>query len=84
MKIGDLNISISCDASGYCRGYYEIDEVKLYKYIERFMDENEFDKNNEKDVEKLTDYLTDDVHKFLGEFIMVRNDMNKDISVEVE
>ena len=80
--MGKLNVKLSVDASGYCRGYYDINYDKMNKDLEKYLKDKGDDKSILEDV--AYDFLMDNYFKYLGEFNMVRDDMEKDVSVIIE
>lgn len=77
-----LDVKLSVDASGYCRGYYDINYDKMYKDLEKYLKDKG---DNESVLEDIAyDFLMDNYFKYLGEFNMVRDDMSKDVSAIIE
>lgn len=77
-----LDVKLSVDASGYCRGYYDINYDKMYKDLEKYLKDKG---DNESVLEDIAyEFLMDNYFKYLGEFNMVRDDMSKDVSAIIE
>ena len=77
-----LDVKLSVDASGYCRGYYDINYDKMYKDLEKYLKDKGEDKSILEDI--AYEFLMDNYFKYLGEFNMVRDDMSKDVSAIIE
>ena len=77
-----LNIKLSVDASGYCRGYYDINYDKMYKDLEEYLQDKGDNVSVLEDI--AYDFLMDNYFKYLGEFNMVRNDMSKDVGATID
>ena len=77
-----LNIKLSVDASGYCRGYYDINYDKMYKDLEEYLQDKGDNVSVLEDI--AYDFLMDNYFKYLGEFNMVRNDMSKDFGATID
>jgi len=77
-----LNVKLSVDASGYCRGYYDVNYDKMYKDLEEYLQDKGDNVSVLEDI--AYDFLMDNYFKYLGEFNMVRNDMGKDVGAEID
>lgn len=77
-----LNIKLSVDASGYCRGYYDINYDKMYKDLEEYLQDKGDNVSVLEDI--AYDFLMDNYFKYLGEFNMVRDDMSKDVGTTID
>ena len=77
-----LNVKLSVDASGYCRGYYDINYDKMYKDLEEYLKDKGDNVSVLEDI--AYDFLMDNYFKYLGEFNMVRNDMSKDVGATID
>lgn len=77
-----LDVKLSVEASGYCRGYYDINYDKIYKDLEKYLKDKGEDVSTLEDI--AYDFLMDNYFKYLGEFNMVRDNMSKDVSAIIE
>ena len=77
-----LNVKLSVDASGYCRGYYDINYDKMYKDLEEYLQDKGDNVSVLEDI--AYDFLMDNYFKYLGEFNIVRNDMSKDVGATID
>ena len=82
MKNRKLNIKLTVDASGYCRGYYDINYDKMIKDLEEYLEDKGDNTSVLEDI--AYDFLMDNYFKYLGEFNMVRDDMSKDVGAEID
>lgn len=74
-------IEVSVNASGYSRGYYEIDEEGLLEALQEAIVEEEVPIEGQLEFAKV--FAQEHALMFLGEFIDVRNDMDKEVFVDV-
>ena len=77
-----LNVKLSVDTSGYCRGYYDINYDKMYKDLEEYLQDKGDNVSVLEDI--AYDFLMDNYFKYLGEFNIVGDDMSKDVGTTID